>query len=175
MFHTGDLGTLDAEGRVSYVGRLKDMLKVGGENVAAADVESYLLTHPAAEIVQVVGVPDARYIEVPAAFVQLRQGATATEAELVDFCRGQIATFRVIASRTAQTPAPSVTRAGPLRRDASPEHTRPRGLAYPARGALEPITPDQAINRKTVSLRERRVTAGVMTGWCPKNGRRRAA
>ena len=79
-FHTGDLGTLDAEGRVSFVGRLKDMLKVGGENVAAADVESYLLTHPAAEIVQVVGVPDARYIEVPAAFVQLRQGATATEA-----------------------------------------------------------------------------------------------
>ena len=94
-FHTGDLGTLDAEGRVSFVGRLKDMLKVGGENVAAADVESYLLTHPAAEIVQVVGVPDARYIEVPAAFVQLRQGATATEAELVDFCRGQIATFKV--------------------------------------------------------------------------------
>jgi fatty-acyl-CoA synthase len=94
-FHTGDLGTLDAEGRVSFVGRLKDMLKVGGENVAAADVESYLLTHPAAEIVQVVGVPDARYLEVPAAFVQLRQGATATEAELVDFCRGQIATFKV--------------------------------------------------------------------------------
>ena len=94
-FHTGDLGTLDAEGRVSFVGRLKDMLKVGGENVAAADVESYLLTHPAAEIVQVVGVPDARYIEVPAAFVQLRRGATATEAELVEFCRGQIATFKV--------------------------------------------------------------------------------
>ena len=78
------------------MGRLKDMLKVGGENVAAADVESYLAQHPAApRSSQVVGVPDARYIEVPAAFVQLRQGATATEAELVDFCRGQIATFKV--------------------------------------------------------------------------------
>jgi fatty-acyl-CoA synthase len=94
-FHSGDLGTLDPDGRVSFVGRLKDMLKVGGENVAAAEVESYLLTHPAAEIVQVVGVPDARYTEVPAAFVQLREGATASEDELLDFCRGQIATFKI--------------------------------------------------------------------------------
>ena len=94
-FHSGDLGTVDAEGRVSFVGRLKDMLKVGGENVAAAEVESFLLTHPATEIVQVVGVPDARYVEVAAAFVQLREGATATGEELVDFCRGQIATFKI--------------------------------------------------------------------------------
>src|SRR6185437_5026423 len=54
-FHSGDLGRLDADGRVSFVGRLKDMLKVGGENVAAADVEDYLMSHPATEIVQVVG------------------------------------------------------------------------------------------------------------------------
>jgi fatty-acyl-CoA synthase len=94
-FHSGDLGTIDEDGRVSFVGRLKDMLKVGGENVAAAEVESFLLTHPAAEIVQVVGVPDARYVEVPAAFVQLRQGAGADEDEIVDFCRGQIATFKI--------------------------------------------------------------------------------
>jgi fatty-acyl-CoA synthase len=94
-FHSGDLGKLDADGRVSFVGRLKDMLKVGGENVAAAEVESFLLTHPATEIVQVVGVPDTRYVEVPAAFVQLRQGATATEEELVDHCRGQIASFKI--------------------------------------------------------------------------------
>ena len=80
---------------MSFVGRLKDMLKVGGENVAAAEVESFLLTHPAAEIVQVVGVPDARYVEVPAAFVQLRQGASADGDDFVDFCRGQIATFKI--------------------------------------------------------------------------------
>jgi fatty-acyl-CoA synthase len=94
-FHSGDLGKKSAEGYVSFVGRLKDMLKVGGENVAAADVESYLLTHPACEIVQVVGVPDARYVEVPAAFVQLRAGAAATEQELIEFCLGEIATFKV--------------------------------------------------------------------------------
>ena len=94
-YHSGDLGRIDPDGRVSFVGRLKDMLKVGGENVAAAEVESYLLTHPATEIVQVVGVPDARYLEVPAAFVQLRAGAPATEQELIDFCIGEIASFKV--------------------------------------------------------------------------------
>jgi fatty-acyl-CoA synthase len=94
-FHSGDLGRLAADGRVSFVGRLKDMLKVGGENVAAAEVEDYLMGHPATEIVQVVGVPDARYVEVAAAFVQLRAGATATEQELIDFCLGQIASFKV--------------------------------------------------------------------------------
>jgi len=94
-YHSGDLGRIDEHGRVSFVGRLKDMLKVGGENVAAAEIESYLLTHPAVEIVQVVGAPDARYVEVAAAFVQLRAGMSATEQELIDFCRGEIATFKV--------------------------------------------------------------------------------
>ena len=94
-FHSGDLGRLDEEGRLSFVGRLKDMLKVGGENVAAAEIETYLLGHPACEIVQVVAAPDARYTEVAAAFVQLRPGATATEDELIDYCRGEIATFKV--------------------------------------------------------------------------------
>jgi fatty-acyl-CoA synthase len=73
-FHTGDLGSIDAEGRLTYGGRLKDMLKVGGENVSALEVEDYLARHPAVQIVQVVGVPDARYEEVPAAFVELRAG-----------------------------------------------------------------------------------------------------
>ena len=73
-FHSGDLGRLDEEGRLSFVGRIKDMLKVGGENVAAAEIETYLLPTRACEIVQVVGAPDARYIEVPAAFVQLAPG-----------------------------------------------------------------------------------------------------
>jgi fatty-acyl-CoA synthase len=86
---------MDEEGRLSFVGRIKDMLKVGGENVAAAEIETYLLGHPACEIVQVVGAPDARYVEVAAAFVQLAPGATATEDELIDYCRGRIATFKV--------------------------------------------------------------------------------
>ena len=94
-FHSGDLGRLDEEGRLSFVGRLKDMLKVGGENVAASEIETFLLTHPACEIVQVVSAPDARYTEVAAAFVQLRAGHEATEEELIDFCLGSIATFKV--------------------------------------------------------------------------------
>jgi fatty-acyl-CoA synthase len=94
-FHSGDLGRLDENGRIAFVGRLKDMLKVGGENVAAAEVETFLLAHPDVEIAQVVGAPDARYTEVPAAFVQLRAGAVLEEQELIDHCLGRIATFKV--------------------------------------------------------------------------------
>jgi fatty-acyl-CoA synthase len=94
-FHSGDLGRLDEDGRIAFVGRLKDMLKVGGENVAAAEVETFLLSHPDVEIAQVVGAPDARYTEVPAAFVQLRAGAVLEEQELIDHCLGRIATFKV--------------------------------------------------------------------------------
>ncbi len=71
------------------------MLKVGGENVAAAEVEGYLVTHPAVGMAQVVAAPDAHYVEVPAAFIMLKPGAEATEQELIDYCRGKIATFRV--------------------------------------------------------------------------------
>jgi fatty-acyl-CoA synthase len=94
-FHSGDLIRIDAEGRVSFVQRLKDMLKVGGENVAAAEIEDYLAQHRAVKIVQVVAAPDARYVEVPAAFVELRPGESTTERELIEFCLGKIATFKV--------------------------------------------------------------------------------
>ena len=94
-FNTGDVGSLDEDGRISFQGRIKDMLKVGGENVAALEIESYLQTHPAVNIAQVVAVPDARYDEVPAAFVELLPGAALDEAELIAFCRGKIASFKV--------------------------------------------------------------------------------
>ncbi len=94
-FHSSDLGFLDEEGRLAYVGRLKDMLKVGGENVAAAEVEALLIGHPAVGIAAVVGAPDARYDEVPVAFIELAPGATCGERELIDWCLGQIATFKV--------------------------------------------------------------------------------
>jgi fatty-acyl-CoA synthase len=94
-FRSGDLVVADEAGRLRFLSRLKDMLKVGGENVAAAEVEGFLAEHPAVGIVQVVGAPDARYGEVPAAFVQLRPGTTATEADLIAFCTGRIATFKV--------------------------------------------------------------------------------
>jgi fatty-acyl-CoA synthase len=71
------------------------MLKVGGENVSAAEIENHLLTHPAVGVVAVVAAPDARYVEVPAAFVQLASGASATAEELIAHCVGRIASFRV--------------------------------------------------------------------------------
>ena len=93
--HTGDLGRLDEDGRVSYGGRTKDMLKVGGENVSALEVEEFLGTHPSVKVVAVVGVPDAKYIEVPAAFVERVPGSEVSEQELIDHCTGQIASFKV--------------------------------------------------------------------------------
>ncbi len=94
-FNTGDIGRMDAGGRVGYLGRMKDMLKVGGENVAAVEIESYLQTHDAVAIAQVVGIPDDRYVEVPAAFVELVPGAEATPDELIAYCKGKIASFKV--------------------------------------------------------------------------------
>ncbi|MGI9623186.1 MAG: class I adenylate-forming enzyme family protein [Acidimicrobiales bacterium] len=94
-FRTGDLGVMDVEGRLTFRGRLKDMLKVGGENVAAIEVEGYLATHAAVDLAQIVGLPDEKYGEVPVAFVELKPGASATEAEIIEFCRGEIASFKV--------------------------------------------------------------------------------
>jgi len=94
-FHTGDIGSLDKHGTVMFHGRFKDMLKVGGENVAAAEIEGLLGRHPAVKLAQVVGVPDPKYVEVPAAFVELKPGQQASDSELVDFCRKQIASFKV--------------------------------------------------------------------------------
>jgi acyl-CoA synthetase (AMP-forming)/AMP-acid ligase II len=94
-FHTGDVCSMDPEGRVLYHGRDKDMLKVGGENVGALEVEEVLALHPAVKLAQVVGIPDARLSEVPAAFVELAPGAQATEEELIAHCRERIASFKV--------------------------------------------------------------------------------
>jgi fatty-acyl-CoA synthase len=92
---TGDLGELDAEGRLRMVGRLKDVFRVGGENVAPAEVEEVLLAHPAVESAQVIGVPDARLGEVPCAYVTLKAGARVSEAELLAWTKRRAANFRV--------------------------------------------------------------------------------
>jgi fatty-acyl-CoA synthase len=94
-FHTGDLGSIDATGHMMFDGRTKDMLKVGGENVAAAEIEALLTRHPAVKLAQVVGVPDPKYVEVPAAFVELFPGQQAGEQELIAFCRREISGFKV--------------------------------------------------------------------------------
>ena len=92
---TGDIGALDAQGRLAFRGRLKDMLKVGGENVAALEIEALLLTHPAVKMAQVVGAPHDRLGEVPAAFIELSEDAHCGEEEIIQFCRSNIASFKV--------------------------------------------------------------------------------
>jgi acyl-CoA synthetase (AMP-forming)/AMP-acid ligase II len=90
-----DLGVMDEHGAVLFLGRVKETLKVGGENVAPQEVEAQLCTHPAVKLAQVVGIPDERLVEVPAAFVELLPGAEASPEELIDHCRGRIASFKV--------------------------------------------------------------------------------
>lgn len=92
---TGDLGEMDAEGRIRMVGRLKDMYRVGGENVAPAEVEEVLHAHPAVKQAQVIGVPDQRLGEVTGAFVILKEGQNASEQDLVAWCKGRCANFKV--------------------------------------------------------------------------------
>ncbi|MNS53498.1 Long-chain-fatty-acid--CoA ligase [compost metagenome] len=92
---TGDLGEMNADGRLRMVGRLKDMFRVGGENVAPAEVEEVLHGHPAVRMAQVVGVPDVRLGEVPAAFVLLREDQQAETAELIAWCKSRCANFKV--------------------------------------------------------------------------------
>ena len=93
--HTGDLAVMDDEGYVNIVGRIKDMIIRGGENVYPREIEEYLYTHPDIADVQVIGVPDVRYGEEVMAWVQLRDGARTTEAGIKDYCRGTIAHYKV--------------------------------------------------------------------------------
>jgi len=92
---TGDLGELTADGRLRMVGRLKDVFRVGGENVAPAEVEEVLLAHPAVESAQVIGVPDARLGEVPCAYVTLKSGFSASVDDILLFVKQKAANFRV--------------------------------------------------------------------------------
>ncbi|MEM9696349.1 MAG: AMP-binding protein, partial [Myxococcota bacterium] len=93
--HTGDLATMDDEGYVKITGRIKDMICRGGENIYPREIEEYLYTHPAVADAQVVGVPSAKYVEEVMAWIKPKPGHTLDEATLIEFCRGQIATFKI--------------------------------------------------------------------------------
>jgi fatty-acyl-CoA synthase len=93
--HTGDLATIDDEGYCNIVGRIKDMIIRGGENVYPREIEEYLYRHPKIQDVQVFGVPDDHYGEEVCAYVRLRPGTQATAEEIMAFCRGQIAHYKV--------------------------------------------------------------------------------
>lgn len=93
--YTGDLGRLGEDGRLEFVGRAKDLIRVGGENVAPAEVEDILHRHPKIRQAVVVGVPDARLMEVPCAFVVLNDGTAATEEELLAWAKERMAGFKL--------------------------------------------------------------------------------
>jgi fatty-acyl-CoA synthase len=93
--HTGDLATMDAEGYLNIVGRIKDMIIRGGENIYPREIEEFLYGHPDVSDVQVIGVPSERYGEEVMAWVRLRDGAVPSEDALTAFCRGKIATYKI--------------------------------------------------------------------------------
>lgn len=93
--HSGDYGMLDAEGYLYFQGRIKNMIRVGGENVSAEEVESMLMRHPAVRAAAAIPMPDPRLDEVVLAIVELKDGAAATAEEIIAFCKPRMANFRV--------------------------------------------------------------------------------
>jgi fatty-acyl-CoA synthase len=93
--HTGDMAVMRDDGMVRFLGRYKEILKVGGETVDPVEVEAFLLQHPAVNQVKIVGVPDARLSEVGVACVMLNPGIPTTAADLIDFCHGKLASFKI--------------------------------------------------------------------------------
>jgi fatty-acyl-CoA synthase len=93
--HTGDLATMDDEGYIRIVGRLKDMIIRGGENIYPREIEELLYTHPAIQDAQVIGVPDERFGEEVCAWVIVKEGATLEEESLREWCRERIARYKV--------------------------------------------------------------------------------
>jgi fatty-acyl-CoA synthase len=93
--HTGDLGVMDPDGYLNIVGRIKDMIIRGGENVYPREIEEFLYAHPDIVDVQVIGVPDERYGEEIMAWVRTRDGTTVSQQDIADYCRGRIAHYKV--------------------------------------------------------------------------------
>ena len=93
--HTGDLATMDSDGYVNIVGRIKDMIIRGGENVYPREIEEFLYTHPEIIDAQVIGVPDLKYGEQVMAWIQKKPGSELDELAVRDYCRGRIAHFKI--------------------------------------------------------------------------------
>jgi fatty-acyl-CoA synthase len=93
--HTGDLATMDAEGYVNIVGRIKDLVIRGGENIYPREIEEFLYRHPKVQDVQVVGLPDKKYGEELCAWIIAKPGQNVSADEVRDFCKGQIAHYKV--------------------------------------------------------------------------------
>ena len=93
--HTGDMGLIRADGHLRFMGRYKDMLKIGGENVDPMEVEAFLMSHAAINLAAVVSFPDPRLSEVGVAFVKCERGSALTDADVLAHCKGRIASFKI--------------------------------------------------------------------------------
>ena len=93
--HSGDMGMMRRDGHLRFMGRFKEMLKTGGENVDPVEVEAFLLTHPGIAQVAIVGYPDDRLSEVGVAFIVLEAGNRLAEGEVLDYCKGKIASYKI--------------------------------------------------------------------------------
>jgi fatty-acyl-CoA synthase len=93
--HTGDLATMDQEGYINIVGRIKDMIIRGGENVYPREIEEFLYTHPKISDVQIIGIPDPKYGEEIMAWVKVKPGEQITEEEIREYCKDQIAHYKI--------------------------------------------------------------------------------
>jgi fatty-acyl-CoA synthase len=140
-FHTGDMGLMRPDGHMRFLGRYKDMLKIGGENVDPMEVEAFLTTHPAINAASVVGLPDARLSEVAVAFVQLAAGCTLSEQEVIAHCRGRVASFKIPRHVLFVDEFP-MTSSGKVQKVKLRERARHEWPAVPAdRSGLEPAPP----------------------------------
>ena len=93
--HTGDTAVMDEDGYVNIVGRIKDMIVRGGENVYPVELEDFLMAHDAIEAVQVTGVPDSKYGEEIIAWISLKEGKIVSEDDIKQFCKGKVAHYKV--------------------------------------------------------------------------------
>jgi len=131
-FHTGDMGVTRPDGHLRFLGRYKDMLKIGGENVDPMEVEAFLMSHAAVDLAAVVGLPDPRLSEVPVAFVQLKPGGQLTEGEVIEHCRGRLASFK-IPRRVAFIDGFPMTSTGKIQKVKLREHARNEWASAPPR------------------------------------------
>jgi len=95
FLRTGDMGLMREDGRIRFLGRIKEIIRVGGENVSPSEIEDVLVTHPAVAQAQVVGFPDARLIEVPVAYLTLKEGLNITSTELLDWAKPMLAGYKM--------------------------------------------------------------------------------
>ena len=139
-FHTGDMGLIRPDGHMRFLGRYKDMLKIGGENVDPMEVEAFLMGHPAVQVAAVVGLPDARLSEVAVAFVQLTPGSTLTEREAIEHCRGRVASFK-IPRHVAIVDGFPMTSSGKIQKVKLRERARIEWAEAPARSRVQAAGP----------------------------------